>query len=926
MSDFYPGQRWINNAEPELGLGTIIEVEHRTVTVLFSAAEETRIYAKQNIPLTRIQFTAGESITSIDEGILIVSDILEQDGMLIYEAQDQNNQTHQVPETRLDPYLKISGARERLFSEQIDRNIWFELRCKTLQESNRLVHSDLLGLSGCRTSLIPHQLYIASEVGKRYAPRVLLADEVGLGKTIEAGMILHQQLLRGQSQRVLVLVPETLQHQWLVEMLRKFHLRFSLYDAERFREAIESEPDSNPLLNSQLVICSLDFIKENELHERAVISGEWDLLIVDEAHHLKWSKAEPDPAYLAVEKLTNSTAAVLLLTATPEQLGRESHFARLRLLDSNRFNDYETFLQEEKDYQPVAELIDILLEGQTPDEEQLKLLATVLPEVKSDYACLSEENRNKAISLLLDQQGTGRILFRNTRSSVKGFPERIVSGYSLSSDYDSEDLASLCPEQFTDTWTVSDPRVIWLINFLKRHPKDKALLITARAETALDLTQYLRINHNIHAAVFHEGMTIIERDKAAAFFADIEDGSQILICSEIGGEGRNFQFASHLILFDLPINPDLLEQRIGRIDRIGQGDEIFIHVPYLANSAQEILYRWYFEGLRALQENCPAAQTVYQTFRRDLHECFNNPAKFDSLLDEARSKTAELNEVLHDGRDKLLELNSFRPEVANALVSELASNQDEDRLEEYMTLVFDCFGVDKQVHGENTFVLHPGSTMHEAFPCLPDEGTTITFNRETALKYEDIDFISWEHEMVTSIMENISLNEKGNAAVTLLEHPALEKNTILVECLFTLDVIHEVQQYLPASFIRTVVSEDKRNFTKALSQEIIQRIQKPLELKLARQLVKMKKKELESTLDRSEQLARQQTDELRQLAIKNADEVLKSEAQRLQQLALLNPNVRQDEIDHFESMYQKVARALAKPSLRLNAVRVLLTV
>ncbi|SUG21504.1 ATP-dependent helicase HepA [Salmonella enterica subsp. arizonae] len=118
------------------------------------------------------------------------------------------------------------------------------------------------GLRGQRTNLIPHQLNIAHDVGRRHAPRVLLADEVGLGKTIEAGMILHQQLLSGAAERVLIIVPETLQHQWLVEMLRRFNLRFALFDDERYTEA--QHDAYNPFETEQLVICSLDFARRNK--------------------------------------------------------------------------------------------------------------------------------------------------------------------------------------------------------------------------------------------------------------------------------------------------------------------------------------------------------------------------------------------------------------------------------------------------------------------------------------------------------------------------------------------------------------------------------------------------------------------------------------------------------------------------------------
>ncbi len=145
--------------------------------------------------------------------------------------------------------------------------------------------------------------------------------------------------------------------------------------------------------------------------------------------------------------------------------------------------------------------------------------------------------------------------------------------------------------QQTLHWTQIDPRINWLADKCKQLYPEKMLVIAANAETSLDITQYLKTQTGVHATAFHQGLSIVERDRAAAFFADHETGSQILVCSEIGSEGRNFQFAHHLVLFDLPINPDLLEQRIGRLDRIGQTSTLQIHAPYLKNSAQAICFR-----------------------------------------------------------------------------------------------------------------------------------------------------------------------------------------------------------------------------------------------------------------------------------------------------------------------------------------------
>lgn len=159
-------------------------------------------------------------------------------------------------EVFLDSKLVFSKPQDRLFAGQIDRMDRFALRYRARKYSSEQFRMPYSGLRGQRTSLIPHQLNIAHDVGRRHAPRVLLADEVGLGKTIEAGMILHQQLLSGAAERVLIIVPETLQHQWLVEMLRRFNLRFALFDDERYAEA--QHDAYNPFDTEQLVICSLD--------------------------------------------------------------------------------------------------------------------------------------------------------------------------------------------------------------------------------------------------------------------------------------------------------------------------------------------------------------------------------------------------------------------------------------------------------------------------------------------------------------------------------------------------------------------------------------------------------------------------------------------------------------------------------------------
>ncbi|MEX2353215.1 MAG: RNA polymerase-associated protein RapA, partial [Gammaproteobacteria bacterium] len=427
MQNFVPGQRWINNAELQLGLGTVVSVEQRTTTILFQASGQTRNYSINTAPLTRVIFAEGDVISNHEGRQITIESIEESDGLLTYTGRDDQDNPVMIAEPHIDNLTQLNRPKDRLFTGQIDDNKWFTLRYQTLQALNHISHSSLIGLSGCRTDLIPHQLYIADEVARRHAPRVLLADEVGLGKTIEAGMIIHQQLFSGQIQRVLIIVPENLLHQWLVEMLRRFNLRFSLFDHERYDAMTLSADGQNPFHNEQLVLCSLDSLVDNPQYFADVLHGEWDMLVVDEAHHLHWQPDHASDEYRLVEQLAAVTQGVLLLTATPEQLGKAGHYARLRILDPARFPDFQGFIEEEKTYEPVARAVDNLFNADRPDQETVNTLARLLGDDMPralDVTGLDQANRDQLITKLLDRHGTGRVLFRNTRQAIKGFPER----------------------------------------------------------------------------------------------------------------------------------------------------------------------------------------------------------------------------------------------------------------------------------------------------------------------------------------------------------------------------------------------------------------------------------------------------------------------------------------------------------------------
>ena len=145
-----------------------------------------------------------------------------------------------------------------------------------------------------------------------------------------------------------------------------------------------------------------------------------------------------------------------------------------------------------------------------------------------------------------------------------------------------------------------DPRFDWLLETLNALGGEKVLVLCLSLAKVQALEEALRLRSGPAVARFHEDMNLLQRDRNAAYFAD-PDGARVLIASEVGAEGRNFQFAQHVVLWDLPLHPDMLEQRIGRLDRIGQPGDVHIHAAALAGSAQEVLLRWYHEGLDAFR-------------------------------------------------------------------------------------------------------------------------------------------------------------------------------------------------------------------------------------------------------------------------------------------------------------------------------------
>ena len=968
-STYIPGQRWVSNTEPEAGLGIVVDSAHRRVTLSFPAIGEQRVYAADNAPLSRVMYAAGDDLRTEDGRELAVEQVAEVGGRRFYQCRDGAGDEHVVDELDLDSFVQFSKPQDRLFSGQIDSPSRYMLRRETLEHVRRLQQSPVLGLLGARVQLLPHQFHIASEVAERHAPRVLLADEVGLGKTIEAGLIVHHQLTTGRASRVLIVVPDSLLHQWLVEMLRRFNLHFTLLDAERCAalerpaageddEALDDDGPSNPFDSAQLVLCGLSLLVENPIRQGQARDAGWDLLVVDEAHHLRWAEGAVSPAYACIERLAAAVPGLLLLTATPEQLGLESHFARLRLLDPARYHDLTQFRAEEASYRQVSALVT-RLEADTAAAE-LRDGGPLLEELRrylggdaieslgltlaGDLAGGdSQAALDDCVRSLLDRHGTGRVLFRNTREAVAGFPERRLHRYPLAAPAlpDPSPGDPLAPPEtlLGEGWLSADPRVGWLVTWLGEHRPDKALVICASATTARQLGEYLDLRRGVPAAVFHEGMTLLERDRAAAYFADDEDSAQVLVCSEIGSEGRNFQFVRHLVLFDLPRNPDLLEQRIGRLDRIGQRHAVEIHVPHYDSGAMALLARWYHEGLNAFERVCPVGAAIHEQVAADLEQCLRQPGDQEAataLIATTRALTEAALDRLREGRDRLLELGSCHPRRAEAVIHGVAEAESPQQLEGYMARVFDKFGVDHADHSAHAMVIQPGDHMQcESFPGLLEDGMTVTFQRSRALAREDMHFLSWEHPMVRGVMDMILGGDFGNVTLCTLKLPPLKAGTLLLEACFVLHCAAprrlQLHRYLPVTSRRVVVDASGKDLGGVLTAAHFDKLGQKVPRGTAQDVVRHTRDQIAAMVRHAEQRLAPSLEGVNggapvSAAIHAMTRVRQGERERLEALARVNPNIRQDEIDHFNATTDTLRHHLEKAEWRLDSLRVAVTV
>jgi len=952
-------QRLLSQTEPELGLGLVVKVDLKngTLEVLYPEANSKRLYSLSRAPIRRFALQVGQKGFDANSKPFVVDGIENIDGVLCYKSGENS-----IWEQELSGKDEtLSPALSHFFTGQLSDFKSFDLRKDTWSLRSKHLIMPAKGLLGARVEPIRHQLYIAWDVSQRMFPRVLLADEVGLGKTIEAGLIFSRLRVLGRAERVLILVPPTLVHQWVAEMYRRFGELFTILDEERCIED-ETAQGMSAFEVNQKVISSVDFLASNPERYKEALDTQWDLIIVDEAHKLEWSEDEPNAEWFIAKALSEKTNSLLLLTATPQQRGTATQFGLLNLVDPDKFSDFDSFLENNSRMKELNQSVIHIQKGEWKEAgKMLRFLFPEDPSLQESLKTIDKQSSVKFLGSLIDRHGTGRVYFRNRRQRIQGFPVRKLISVPLeASDDFKTHLKGVNPKQIDYLFLVDyatgrankrsfeghykdDARFQWLKQYIATS-KEKILIICASKERVEKIAFFLDPQYaqtaNRKVGIFHEDLSILERDLQAAWFAR-EDSARALVCSEIGGEGRNFQFVKKLILFDIPMHPDLLEQRIGRLDRIGQGKEIEIIVPWQKDTPEEVLFSWYDNGLNAFTQAWNGAASVLEEYSGELLEMFahflpshpnykDRNTLLEKLVTDTKKTAEKVRLEITDSIDALIDLNSFNEQLGSKLFESIDTCDDDTSLEFYVREIFDYYGVDYEDYDDTGSLLVKGDSLSfiEDFPLAKkDEDITLTFNRRTALAREEMLFLTLDHPLIEATFDHIIHHNEGVASICRWDHSpfgkgALIQLSLIVEAKGRKEL--QLDRYLPLTVKSIVFNhkgepipheklKEKNKFLREVTDKaFLAKIGdlKPIIMPPIEKILSKLGTWLEQEKEKSKVSAREKT---------------QHEIDRLSHLLEVNPLVSSKEVQALKDMQTEILKSLSAASCRIDAIRVILT-
>ena len=711
------GDRLTHRHNPELGPGRVVSVEGRSV---------------------RVEFPAG--------GVTLR---LASDGAAL------------VPLSPDDPGPTDlrSDLVERLAAGDVDPVEDLALRLDGLHLASLREAEGLGSFLGGRIRLFPHQLHAAERAAAADPVRWLLADEVGLGKTIEACLVLSRLLRTGRAERCLVVAPETLTVQWLGELWRKYHQVFVLLDDARLADVTRDHgPEFNPFdVHRRAVVALETLVARPELTARAAQAGI-DLLVVDEAHRLRRPPGHPgSPAWRAVAPIAALGRHLLLLTAIPLDDDVHGFFRLLQLLRPSDFPESQAFeacLARPEPLPPCTSSTRRVDIGGLPPRVGLPT------EGEGGWAARLE---------LVDAvRGAPAPHALGRRQKADRVRRALASGAALQALLGREDAALARLAERADA---ADPRMAWLARHAPRWREagEKTLVFVAHRETLEWMRTELSRRAQVATGVFHEELSSARRDIEVAQFR-LSGGPSLLVSTECGGEGRNFEFCRRIVLFDLPWSPLVAEQRIGRLDRIGRRLPVeivhFVPPEGIGRDAARL-----FEALGLFSEPLAGLEPELARVEAALEMGALSPAgtlsgaRFDAIVAGAHAAQSRIREAAW----REMHRDPYRPELGAAILGRVPPDLDALN-EEVVTTACERLSLHVEPHAGHVFSIELGHhALVDSLPGVPAEASFLgSFDREEALADERIDFFAAGHPLLEGVLAHLEESPLGRVSVLRL--------------------------------------------------------------------------------------------------------------------------------------------------------------
>ncbi|HNX22480.1 MAG TPA: SNF2-related protein [Spirochaetota bacterium] len=719
-----------------------------------------------------------------------------------------------VSETEGKPVIENElKIRESFMNFRISDGKRFILKSESFILKLAHTYNKILSLSNSRTRILAHQVESTHRIVNSLRQRFLIADEVGLGKTIEAGLVIKEMVYRQSYTRIMIVCPASLMFQWQNEMENKFNEKFIIMDRKVLRKAVKASGENgNPWKVHDKIICSLDFIK-NKNFEEDLGRCSWDAVIFDEAHRLRRDVNTSTLAYNMAEVISAKTRSLLLLSATPFRGKLEELFFLIGLIDKNTLGPFQSFYNEfcldGADLSGLKRKLDQVVIRRTKNEVggfTKRFARTIRFELYPDERSLYDEttryvaeefnramqSENRAVGFvmtvfqkLLDSSSYALYVALTKRTArLQDLLERAVAGHQQmvvfnNGIFDKNDMSEFEEIQESDDLTVrrtidelkmeittlnrlvliasrievnkKGEKLIRLIRDLKRKGHKKFLIFT-QFRTTQDYINEILGEFNV--VIFNGSMNRDQKEEAILRF---RDDAEILIATEAGGEGRNMQFCDVLINYDLPWSPLKIEQRIGRIHRFGQPNDVHIYNFSTRGTVAERVLEVLTEKLKIFEESIGTPDIMLGQIEDEvnLNTLFMELAtgrkkkkdveeELSGRMENARQSFEKLSELTVAGR---MDFNYDEYYKVTLKDRSFTNRRIENFINHFM---------EEDFYAENMISPKNGRTgLYKVTRGNTNEQVVRfgTFDSEKALEDEGLEFLAFGHEVVDNIIE-----------------------------------------------------------------------------------------------------------------------------------------------------------------------------